>query len=121
MYDCCRMLASATFILFAMTGASRAFGDDRPINGFYVSAFAGMAALDSTVTFPETSTRPASKFVDQGGDGAIFGARAGWGRLVTEHIYIGGEAEVVLPWNVTSRLMALGVEYRARLRSEFGA
>ncbi|BDG74074.1 hypothetical protein Rmf_40030 [Roseomonas fluvialis] len=86
-----------------------------------MSGFAGLVVLDSTVTFPATPDRPAGKFVDQGGDGVIFGARVGWGRLVTQHIYVGGEVEGLLPWNVTSRLNAYGVEYRARLRGEIGA
>ena len=92
-----------------------------PVSGFYANIFAGMIVLDSTIVFPATATRPAAKFVDQGGDGAIFGARLGWGTLVTRNIYLGAEIEGTYPWNVTSRLMAFGAEYRARLRSEIGA
>lgn len=117
----CRVFVGSALALLAMGGANRAFGADESVNGFYVSGFAGMIVLDSTVEFPETPTRPAAKFVDQGGDGVILGARAGWGRLVTQRVYLGGELEATIPWNVTSRLMAFGTEYRARLRSEFGA
>jgi hypothetical protein len=114
------LIASGAILLFASAG-SRAFGEGAPVEGFYISGFAGMAVLDSTVSFPATDQRPAAKFVDQGGDGVIFGGRLGWGTLVTQHTYLGGELEGLLPWNVTSRLMAFGVEYRARLRAEVGA
>jgi hypothetical protein len=114
------LMASGGIFLIASAG-SHAFGETPYVNGFYISGFAGMAVLDSTVSFPETPDRPAAKFVDQGGDGVIFGGRVGWGSLATQHIYLGGEVEGLLPWNVTSRLMAFGVEYRARLRSELGA
>lgn len=92
-----------------------------PVTGFYANAFAGMIVMDSTIVFPATESRPQAKFVDQGGDGALFGARLGWGTLVSQHIYTGIEAEGLVPWNATSRLKAFGVEYRTRLRSEIGA
>lgn len=59
--------------------------------------------------------------MDQGGDGLLVGARVGWGTLLATHIYAGAELEGVAPYNVTSRLMAYGAEYRARLRNEVGA
>lgn len=90
------------------------------LNGFYLGVFGGMAAIDSTVTIPATDTRPAAKFVDQGGDGAVVGLRGGWGTMISRHGYAGIEADLLLPINVTSRLMAMGVEYRDRLRNEFG-
>jgi opacity protein-like surface antigen len=109
-----------TLSLTFMSGWTHAFGQNAPVEGFYVSTGGGMVVLDSTVSFPATPTRQAGKFVDQGGDGVIFGARAGWGQLVTQHTYLGGEIEGHLPWNVTSRLKAYGAEYRARLRAEVG-
>lgn len=90
------------------------------LNGFYLGVFGGMAVIDSTVTIPATATRPAAKFVDQGGDGAVVGLRAGWGSMISRHGYAGIEADLLLPIDVTSRLMAMGVEYRDRLRNEFG-
>lgn len=93
---------------------------DNRLSGFYLGAFGGMVVLDSTIVFPATETRPAAKFVDQGGDGPIFGVRAGWGTMIGRHTYAGAEAEFIVPYNATSRLMALGAEYRARLRNEIG-
>lgn len=90
------------------------------LNGFYLGVFGGMAVIDSTVTIPATATRPAAKFVDQGGDGPVVGLRAGWGSMISRHGYAGIEADLLLPIDVTSRLMAMGVEYRDRLRNEFG-
>ena len=90
------------------------------LNGFYLGVFGGIAVIDSTVSFPATATRPAVKFVDQGGDGAVAGLRAGWGSMIGRHGYAGIEGDLLLPINVTSRLMAMGVEYRDRLRNEFG-
>jgi hypothetical protein len=115
------MIVVSGFLALLTPPSSRAFGQTAEIEGFYISSFAGLAVLDSTVSFPATENRPAAKFVDQGGDGAIFGGRVGWGRLVTQHVYLGGELEGVFPWGVTSRLMAFGVEYRARLQAEAGA
>lgn len=109
-------MVGASLCLYSIT----AFAEENRLNGFYVNGFAGIAVLDSTVEFPETATRPAGKIVDQGGDGPIFGMRAGWGRMATRHLYLGTEAELTLPLNVTSRLMAYGAEYRARLRNEAG-
>lgn len=100
--------------------SSAAFAQESRLPGFYLGGFAGAAVLDSTVTFPATDTRPAAKFVDQGGDGPIFGLRAGWGTMISQHGYAGAEAEFIVPYNVTSRLQALGAEYRARLRNEVG-
>lgn len=110
-------MIAASLSLYSITAFAE---EESRLNGFYVNGFAGMAVLDSTVQFPETPTRPAGKFVDQGGDGPILGARGGWGRLVSRHLYLGAEAEFTVPLNVTSRLMAYGAEYRARLRNEAG-
>ncbi|WP_137124870.1 hypothetical protein [Roseomonas sp. HF4] len=111
-----RLAILATVIGLAGPAAAQ---EDR-LGGFHIGIFGGEAILDSTVTIPATATSPGAVFVDQGGDGFIFGARAGWGRLVTERAYLGIEGEAIVPYNVTSRLNALGVEYRARLRNEFG-
>ena len=97
-----------------------ALAEGSRFEGFHIGAFGGAAILDSTVTFPARAGQPAATFVDQGGDGFIFGARAGWGTMISGRAYAGAEGEFLLPYNVTSRLMALGAEYRARLRNEAG-
>lgn len=114
------MIIASALISLPLLATQAAASDRRPVEGPYIGAFAGLIVLDSTVVFPATSTRPAAKFVDQGGDGIAFGLRAGWGRLVGENTYVGIELEGILPHNATSRLMAAGMEYRARLRSEVG-
>lgn len=107
-----------------LTAPGFAFAEDadtRALNGFYAGVFAGAIVLDSTVVFQPTSTQPGAKYVDQGGDGLAVGLRGGWGRLISVHKYIGIEIEGIVPYNVTSRLNAMGNEYRARMRSEVGA
>ena len=99
----------------------QARGEGPNVSEFYINGFAGAAIIDSTVKFAATPERPAGRFVDQGGDGLLVGARVGWGTLLATHIYAGAELEGVAPYNVTSRLMAYGAEYRARLRNEVGA
>ncbi|MBR0655747.1 hypothetical protein [Plastoroseomonas arctica] len=101
-----------------LTGQARA--QEAALGGFYVNGFAGAAIIDSTVNFAATANRPAGRFVDQGGDGLLVGARLGWGTVLAPHLYAGVELEGVFPYNVTSRLMAYGAEYRARLRNEIG-
>ena len=108
----------AAVAILATAPAARA--EESRFSGFHLGAFAGVALIDSTVEFPATATHPAAKFVDQGGDGPIFGIRGGWGAMIGDQTYAGVEGEFLVPYNVTSRLMALGVEYRARLRNEFG-
>ncbi len=111
-------------ILFVCAGlflADQARAEGPNVSGFYVNGFAGAAIIDSTVRFAATADRPAGRFVDQGGDGLLVGARLGWGTVMATHLYIGAEVEGVAPYNVTSRLMAYGAEYRARLRNEIGA
>lgn len=54
-----------------------ALAEGSRFEGFHIGAFGGAAILDSTVTFPARAGQPAASFVDQGGDGFIFGARAG--------------------------------------------
>ncbi len=107
----------ASCISLAGTGAA---AEGSRLSGFYLGGFGGVVVLDSTVVFPATTTRPEAKFVDQGGDGVVLGVRGGWGTMVGRNTYAGVEAEFVAPMNVTSRLMALGTEYRARLRNEVG-
>ncbi len=104
----------------AVATALPASAEEIRLNGFYLGVFGGIAVLDSTVVIPATDTRPAAKFVDQGGDGAVVGLRAGWGTMISRHGYAGVEGEFLLPIDVTSRLNAMGVEYRDRLRNEFG-
>ncbi|WP_198377688.1 outer membrane beta-barrel protein [Neoroseomonas rubea] len=111
-----RPLLAAALAATALPAAA----EEARLNGVYLGVFGGMAVIDSTVVIPATATRPAAKFVDQGGDGAILGLRAGWGTMISRHGYAGVEGEFLLPIEVTSRLMALGVEYRDRLRNEFG-
>ena len=108
------------FALGQVTTSQRAAAQDPEVSGFHVGVFGGAVVIDSTVNFPATDTRPAAKFVDQGGDGFIFGLRAGWGGMVGTSVYAGFEGELLIPYNVTSRLEAFGAEYRARLRNEFG-
>jgi opacity protein-like surface antigen len=110
-------IVAAAFLLGA---AGPALAAEERLAGFHVGAFGGATILDSTVTLPAAPGRPAATFVDQGGDGFIFGLRAGWGTMIDERAYAGIEGEFLVPYNVTSRLMALGAEYRARLRNEFG-
>jgi hypothetical protein len=111
--------ALAAVLTIAGIATPATAGEDR-LDGFHIGVFAGEAILDSTVTIPATATTPGAVFVDQGGDGFIFGARAGWGTFVADRTYLGVEGEFIVPYNVTSRVNALGVEYRARLRNEFG-
>ncbi|HYF09444.1 MAG TPA: outer membrane beta-barrel protein [Acetobacteraceae bacterium] len=111
-----RLLAALALLL---PGAARA-QEDR-LSGLYINAFFGLAVLDSTVTVPGTGGAPPMRFVDQGGDGMIYGLRLGYGHRFSEGLYLGAEIEGLLPISVTSRLMAAGVEYRARLRQEIGA
>lgn len=112
------------FVFFVCTGlllAEQVRAEGPAVSGFYINGFAGAAIIDSTVKFAATPERPAGRFVDQGGDGLLVGARVGWGTLLATYIYAGAEFEGVAPYNVTSRLMAYGAEYRARLRNEVGA
>ena len=111
-------LALALMLLLA-PAAARAEADDR-ISGLYINAFFGLAVMDSTVNIPAQGSRPAMRFVDQGGDGMIYGLRLGYGRRLEDGLYLGAEIEGLLPIMVTSRLMAAGAEYRARLRQEVG-
>ncbi|NMJ42459.1 porin family protein [Roseomonas sp. JC162] len=111
---------AATSLVALASPATANEPDLRPLNGFYAGVFAGAIALDSTVSFAATDTRPAERYVDQGGDGFVVGLRGGWGQLISVHKYLGIEIEGLVPWNVTSRLNANGAEYRARLRSELG-
>lgn len=94
--------------------------EDR-LSGVTLGAFFGLAVLDSTVTAPRPGGGAPLRFVDQGGDGMIYGLRLGYGRLLAGGVYLGAEIEGLLPIGVTSRLNAAGVEYRARLREELGA
>jgi len=113
-----KMLACITT---AMLPAATSIAQPATVAGFYINAFAGAAIIDSTVNFAATANRPAGRFVDQGGDGLLVGGRVGWGAIVATNLYTGVELEGVAPYNVTSRLMAYGAEYRARLRNEVGA
>ncbi|MBP0466502.1 outer membrane beta-barrel protein [Roseomonas sp. PWR1] len=109
-------------LAIALAGAAAlpAAAQETRLDGFYLGIFGGIAVLDSTVVIPAAEGRAAAKFVDQGGDGAVIGLRGGWGRMISRHGYAGIEGEFLLPIDVTSRLNALGVEYRDRLRNEFG-
>ena len=111
-------------ILFVCVGLSltdQARAEGPNVSGYYINGFAGAAIIDSTVRFAATADRPAGRFVDQGGDGLLVGARLGWGTVMATHVYVGAEVEGVAPYDVSSRLMAYGAEYRARLRNEIGA
>lgn len=108
-------------VSISLACAAPAQSQESQVSGFYINGFAGAAIIDSTVRFAATPDRPAGRFVDQGGDGLLVGGRFGWGSVVATHLYLGAEAEGVAPYNVTSRLMAYGAEYRARLRNEVGA
>ncbi len=114
-----RGLALALWVCLAAPGTAVA-QEDR-LSGVSLGVLIGLAVLDSTVDIPTTATRPAMRFVDQGGDGMLFGARLGYGRLLGEGIFLGAEIEGLLPHGVTSRLNAAGAEYRARMRQEIGA
>ena len=92
-----------------------------PVDSIYVGVFAGAIALDSTVSFASNGTKPGIKLVDQGGDGAIFGLRVGWGMRISQHIYVGVEGEAMFPANVNSRYDANGERYRRRFFNELGA
>ena len=90
------------------------------IDAVYIGIFAGAIAVDSTVTFASDANRPGTKVVDQGGDGAIFALRAGWGMRISQHVYVGLELEGMLPANVNSRYDANGERYRRRVQKEIG-
>ena len=113
-----RHLISAVFIGTVISGPALAEGSR--LHGFYIGAFGGLAVLDSTVNLPATDSTPNVKLVDQGGDGFIFGLRAGWGTNFNHSGYAGIEVEGILPNNVRSRMMAMGVEYTAHMRGEVG-
>lgn len=70
----------------------------------YVGAFAGVTVLDSTVVVDDT------KLVDQGGDAAMAGLRAGWGHRWPAGLYLGAEAEVFAAQG-RSRAVVNGVGY----------
>ena len=108
-------------VALAACPVAKAQAEQAAISGFFLNGFAGAAVIDSTVSFAATASRPAGRFVDQGGDGLLVGARLGWGTVLASHLYAGAELEGVAPYNVTSRLMAYGAEYRTRLRNEVGA
>ncbi len=115
------ILLACTWLHLLHARPVQAQAQDLPVAGFYINGFAGAAIIDSTVSFAATAKRPAGRFVDQGGDGLLAGARLGWGTVLATHLYAGAELEGVVPYNVTSRLMPYGAEYRARLRNEVGA
>ena len=107
-------------ILIGTTFSGTTLAQDSRLPGFYIGGFGGLAVIDSTIDLPATDTAPAVKLVDQGGDGFIFGLRGGWGTLLSHSSYAGIEAEGIIPANVRSRMMAMGVEYTADLRGEIG-
>ena len=70
----------------AAMGATDAVARENRIPGFYAGIFGGIAVLDSTVVFTPTGARADTiKLVDQGGDGAVVGFRAGWGTMISRH------------------------------------
>ncbi len=115
-------------------------------SGFYIGAFAGGAFLNSNlvtpsftqtqtvsatvpvstpfgtqnvnVTAPFSTTIPAQRLRNQGGQGFIGGLRAGYGQRLNDRIYLGAEVEVTFPQNAQSRLAIMGMSYRARLETE---
>lgn len=96
-------------------------GHNAPVSGFYAGVFAGAAVLDSTVDLPANGSSPGGRVVDQGGDGAVFALRAGWGTLISQHVYAGLEVEAFLPVNVDSRYSVNGTRYSMQLDNEIGA
>lgn len=110
---------AATLLLAPLAARAEEAREDR-LSGFTAGAFFGMAVMDSTVDAPNPAGGPPLRFVDQGGDGMIYGLRLGYGRLLDRGLYLGAELEGLLPIAVTSRLNAAGVVYRARLREEIG-
>lgn len=111
-------------ILCGLSGAAWAQpqpGHNAPVSGFYAGVFVGAAVLDSTVDFPASGSSPSGRVVDQGGDGVVFALRAGWGTLISQHVYAGLEAEAFLPVDVESRYSVNGTRYRTQLENEVGA
>jgi hypothetical protein len=79
-----------------------------------VGAFAGVTVLDSTVVVGDT------KLVDQGGDAAMAGLRAGCGYRWPAGLYLGAEAEVFASQG-RSRAVVNGVGYSLDLNGGTGA
>jgi hypothetical protein len=77
-----RILPLAFLAGFALTG-----NGDAPAQS-YVNAFAGVTLFDSTKTVGGV------KLIDQGGDAATAGLRAGWGHRFPAGLYLGAEAEL---------------------------
>jgi hypothetical protein len=102
-------VAAAFLAGFALTATG-----DAPAQNAYVGAFAGVALFDSTVTVGGV------KLVDQGGDAAMAGVRAGWGRAWPAGLYLGGEVEGFAA-SGRSRAVVNGQVYSLSLRGGAGA
>jgi opacity protein-like surface antigen len=118
------------------------------LSGFYIGAFAGYAGLNTTVITPATTVTtiasvpvtvqtpsgpqtttvtgparvqvPSQQLKDQGGGGAIFGLRAGYGRLLWRDVYLGAELDVTFPQLATTHLQVLGRSVTGHLETEAG-
>jgi hypothetical protein len=77
-----RLVPLAFLAGFALTS-----NGDAPAQS-YVNAFAGVTLFDSTQTVGGV------KLIDQGGDAATAGLRAGWGHRFPAGLYLGAEAEL---------------------------
>lgn len=128
-----------------MKGAAKA-ADIDALSGFYIGAFGGYASLNGTLATPATSITtnvpvraiiptplgpqtvtttvpatiqvPPQRLKDQGGSGALFGIRLGYGRILWEEFYFGGEADLSFPQLVEANLQVMGRSVTAGLRTE---
>jgi hypothetical protein len=69
---------------------------------------------------PATVKVPPQRLKDQGGSGAVFGLRAGYGRVLWEEVYLGAEADLTFPQLAESHWEIMGRSVKASLQTEAG-
>lgn len=82
--------------------------------GWHVGAFGGMLVMDQNITVGNT------ELVDNGGDAALAGARAGWGYRWPAGLYVGFEGEAFAA-SGRSRAVVNGAEYDLTINGGAGA
>ncbi len=118
------------------------------LGGFYIGTFGGGAFLEADIVTPAVTrtttvqttvpvqtpfgvqnravsvsvpvTLPSQRLRSQGGSGAIFGGRAGYGVLLDGQYYLGAEVEVTFPQLAEMRLNLFGQTLKGSLDTEFG-
>jgi hypothetical protein len=116
------------------------------LDGLYIGAFGGYASLNATLVTPATSMTttvpvqatiptplgpqtavynvpatiqvPSQRLKNQGGSGAIFGVRLGYGRILWDEAYLGAELDVTFPQLAEANLQVLGRPVKAGLWTE---